>query len=541
MIQEKLTDLKDLVWEAIKSFIKTKIIEAAIVFLLSMLNPIGAFIKVCMAIYDFLMMLVRFKDRIMELLDSILKAVMDVASGAIDGAANAIEKAFAKSIPVTKPFLAALLHLNDIAAKVRDIISRLRARVDKALDFVINKAAGLVKGIVGSARSAVGGGGTPKERLDNGLKDAQKAVNKFAGKPVGRIILRPVLGAIKIRYGFENLEAVPRGKYWSVRGKVNPEDEIPTDAFVEEDEHNEKDYDTSVNVRMRVAQTLQKETDEGKSELEIRMITKLVADRFKPQGIKRLVVGDKMADGRIPVLAEASPLYPLGDFAERARETGFIPEGRSVNTAVRIELNEGWIERERNIPKVGGHLERGGAFISDLNVAVNRLDIYTWNTTPGYNEHNETHAERQFVSWLINDRKILLPFIRSITMRNFSKSPCTGCSGHLQEMLKTIRSVQRRELGTVVLESADIYWTSQYTSGSGRTSWPSLIELAEAGWVCHAPQKGFPPVEQLKEHTDRSGRLSIYTNFIASPIESQLRNPREKATPENAPRVFRTQ
>ncbi len=147
MIYEKLTDLKEIVWEAIKSFIKTKIIEAAIVFLLSLLNPIGAFIKVCMAIYDFLMMLVRFKDRIVELLDTILNAVMDVAAGSISGAANAIEKAFAKSIPIIIAFLAALLHLNDIGARVRDIITRIRAKVDKALDWVINKAVGLVKGV----------------------------------------------------------------------------------------------------------------------------------------------------------------------------------------------------------------------------------------------------------------------------------------------------------------------------------------------------------------------------------------------------------
>jgi hypothetical protein len=156
MIQEKLTDLKEIVWEAIKSYIKTKVVEAAIIFLLSMLNPVGAFVKLCMAIYDFLMMLVRFKDRIMELLDSILNAVMAVASGAIDSAANAIEKAFAKSIPVIIGFLAALLHLNDIAAKVRDIITRIRARVDKAIDFVINKGVGLVKGVVGLGKKAVG-------------------------------------------------------------------------------------------------------------------------------------------------------------------------------------------------------------------------------------------------------------------------------------------------------------------------------------------------------------------------------------------------
>ncbi len=140
LIIEKISDFKEIIWEAIKSYIKTAIIEAAIVFILSLLNPIGAFIKVCMAIYDFLIMLVRFKDRIIELLDTILAAVTDIASGAVDAAATAIEKAFAKSIPIIIAFLAALLRLNDIAVKVRNIITRIRARVDKAIDYAINKA-----------------------------------------------------------------------------------------------------------------------------------------------------------------------------------------------------------------------------------------------------------------------------------------------------------------------------------------------------------------------------------------------------------------
>ncbi|PSR52324.1 hypothetical protein AHMF7605_01700 [Adhaeribacter arboris] len=157
IIYEKLRDFKEIVWEAIKSFLQTKIIEAALTFLLSMLNPIGAFIKVCMAIYDFLMMLVRFKDRIMELLDTILNAVTNIASGAIDGAAKAIEGAFAKSIPVIIGFLAALLHLNDIAAKIRDIIMRVKGRVEKAIDWVLQKAVGLVKGVGGAVKTGVKG------------------------------------------------------------------------------------------------------------------------------------------------------------------------------------------------------------------------------------------------------------------------------------------------------------------------------------------------------------------------------------------------
>ncbi|QNF34704.1 DUF4157 domain-containing protein [Adhaeribacter swui] len=155
IISEKLSDFKEIVWETIKSYLQTRVIEAALTFLLSMLNPVGAFVKVCIAIYDFLMLLVRFKDRIMDLLDTILNAVTNLASGAVDGAAKAIEGAFAKSIPVIIGFLAALLRLNNIAAKIRDIITRVKTRVEKAIDWGLLKAVSVVKGVGGAVKSGV--------------------------------------------------------------------------------------------------------------------------------------------------------------------------------------------------------------------------------------------------------------------------------------------------------------------------------------------------------------------------------------------------
>ena len=165
IIQEKFTDFKDMIWEAIKTFIRDAVIRAAITFVLSLLNPIAAFIKACMAIYDFLMMLVRMKDRIIELLNSILDAVMTIATGSVDAAAAAIEKAFAKSIPIIIGFLAALLHLNNIGAKVRDIILRIRAKVDKLIDWMISKAYALVSPAVEAAMRIKNKG---KELIDKG-------------------------------------------------------------------------------------------------------------------------------------------------------------------------------------------------------------------------------------------------------------------------------------------------------------------------------------------------------------------------------------
>ncbi|HTI61070.1 eCIS core domain-containing protein [Mucilaginibacter sp.] len=182
IIKEKFTDFKDMIWEAIKSFIKDAVIKAALVFLLSLLNPIAAFVKACMAIYDFLMMLVRLKDRIIELLNSILDAVLTIATGNVDAAAAAIEMAFAKSIPIIIGFLAALLHLNDIGAKVRDIILRIRAKVDKLIDWLITKAYAFVGPAVELAMSLKNKG---KALLDKGKEKVvalgKSAVSKVAG------------------------------------------------------------------------------------------------------------------------------------------------------------------------------------------------------------------------------------------------------------------------------------------------------------------------------------------------------------------------
>ena len=256
-IQEKFTDFKEMIWEAIKSFIKNAIIKAAFILLLSLLNPVAAFVKACMAIYDFLMTLVRMKDRIIELLDSILSAVTLIASGAVDKAAEAIEMALARSIPVIIGFLAAILHLNTIGDKVRGIILRVQKRVEKVIDWMITKLYGLMRPVIEAAmraknkgkemvekgkekaldmgRAAVGGGGTPQERLQNALHDGQSAVNRYAGRKVGRLVLSPLLTAIRLRYGLRSLEVVQRDANWAVRGVINPEGELPTNAQADSD------------------------------------------------------------------------------------------------------------------------------------------------------------------------------------------------------------------------------------------------------------------------------------------------------------------
>jgi hypothetical protein len=71
-----------------------------------------------------------------------------------------------------------------------------------------------------------------RTRLDNALDAAVAAVNRFADKPVGKVALKPILYAIKLRYGLKVLEPVKDGDYWAVHGKINPENTRPTRVLV---------------------------------------------------------------------------------------------------------------------------------------------------------------------------------------------------------------------------------------------------------------------------------------------------------------------
>ncbi|MGW0885655.1 hypothetical protein ACWD35_40220, partial [Streptomyces sp. NPDC002671] len=75
----------------------------------------------------------------------VLDAVIAIARGGSGGVPALIEGALARSIPVLLGFLASLLGVGGIAAKVKQIVQAMSKPVDRAVDWVIDKIVGLVK------------------------------------------------------------------------------------------------------------------------------------------------------------------------------------------------------------------------------------------------------------------------------------------------------------------------------------------------------------------------------------------------------------
>jgi len=150
--QEWIGNVGDMIREAVEEWVITRVVRAAITKLVSMFNPAGAIIAAIQGIISTVQFFIERINQIMDLVQAIVQSVSRIARGDIAGAADWIEQAMARAIPVMIGFLASLLGLGGISEKIRGIIQRLQARVDMAIDKVIAKIVGGVAKLFGRGR-----------------------------------------------------------------------------------------------------------------------------------------------------------------------------------------------------------------------------------------------------------------------------------------------------------------------------------------------------------------------------------------------------
>lgn len=141
-IQEQLSNLWNVVLDAVKNWIMEKIITAVVTKLLSMLDPTGimAVVNSCIAIYKAIQSFIKYLRQMLEIVSSFVEGVAEIASGNTKKAADFLERTLAKGIPIVIGFLANQVGLGGIGKKIGEMIEKAREMVDKALDWLVNKA-----------------------------------------------------------------------------------------------------------------------------------------------------------------------------------------------------------------------------------------------------------------------------------------------------------------------------------------------------------------------------------------------------------------
>jgi hypothetical protein len=219
-IVQSLTNLREMVVEQVMEFVRSRIIQAAVTRLLSLLSPAGAFIQAIIATYNTVMFFVERLRQIAQVAASFIDSLATIAAGTIAPAANRVETTLAGLLTLAISFLARIAGLGRVSDAVIGVINRIRAPIDRALDRV-------VAWIVAQARrlgrfiAQAGVPHDPNERLRLAAGAAIAAARRLTGR-VTAPLLRGVLAAIRTRYGLTSIEPYEQRGQWWVRAVINP-------------------------------------------------------------------------------------------------------------------------------------------------------------------------------------------------------------------------------------------------------------------------------------------------------------------------------
>jgi hypothetical protein len=161
-LTEQLGNLWDTVLGMAQDWVMSEIVEKVAQKLLSMLDPTGvmAVVNSFIAFFKAIQSAIEYMRDILKVVDDYVTTFAEVAAGNIGPGAQKIIQGLANAIPIAIGFLANQVGLGDVSEKVVEIIGGLREMVDKALDWLIEKAIQLGK----AALDALGFGDEHSEK-----------------------------------------------------------------------------------------------------------------------------------------------------------------------------------------------------------------------------------------------------------------------------------------------------------------------------------------------------------------------------------------
>lgn len=156
-IQDQLSNLWTMVLEQIQNWIMTRIVEQVTVRLLSMLDPTGimAVVNSFIAFYRAIQSFIEKLREMLEIVNSFVAGVANIARGNVADAANFLEAALARAVPVAIGFLANQVGLRGLGTRIAEMIEGLRERINAAIDWLIDHALSIGGSLLQMGRNAV--------------------------------------------------------------------------------------------------------------------------------------------------------------------------------------------------------------------------------------------------------------------------------------------------------------------------------------------------------------------------------------------------
>lgn len=157
-VQEQLSNLWDMVFGAVRDWVMKNIVQKVTARLLTMLDPSGvmAVINSFIAMYRAIESFVAYLTEMLETVNRFVGGVLAIAKGNIMPAAERLENALSNAMPIAIGFLANQVGLRNVGKKIGEIVESIQGHVDKALDWLIERAMAAGSAMMEMGRSAAG-------------------------------------------------------------------------------------------------------------------------------------------------------------------------------------------------------------------------------------------------------------------------------------------------------------------------------------------------------------------------------------------------
>jgi hypothetical protein len=172
-------------------------------------GPLGAILNGLISIYRAVRSFVRYFKQMLQVVDSVLDGLLDLAQGTIGPAAMLFESALTRVIPVIIGFLANQIGIGDLSDRIGNIVEVIREKVDRAIEWLIDQAINLGRAVL----NALGLGEEPDTRTDEEKEaDLNAAIDEVDDLlSPGDLLIEDVkerLPAIQTRYRLNSLKVV---------------------------------------------------------------------------------------------------------------------------------------------------------------------------------------------------------------------------------------------------------------------------------------------------------------------------------------------
>lgn len=468
-IQEQLSNLWNTVLDAVKNWIMERIITQVTARLLSMLDPTGimAVINSAVAIYNAVQSFIRYLRQMLEVVNSFVNGVADIAEGNITTAANYLENTMDRAMPIVIGFLANQVGLSGVGRRVGEMIGRAREMVDQALTWLVNRAVdtafNLIDRLMGRGSGEAGAVGDVRTRA--------------------RIRLNELITE-------NDTEAQIQTKVQTVLNELRPNG--LTGLRLISDTQNEGEFfiDAAASPGVNIMKLIPKLAGR-------RPTARMVADITAEEDISFVVTSHQinqtfqLENGTSVTLPKT---YPVGQRLAKAE----------VRT---IAGSAGKTSEFASIERSGGSWTVGGAILIP-QPGDQRIQVAAWNTDTNSFESgsNQSHAEYQFKGWLRSQGEEFLSKIKGISVE-INLSPCDDCCGTLNTAVS--------ELPALKPDFLRIGWSQAYCKAPmphRRTTQSGLATL-----TAMISKEGKPPV-----HWDVvQGRSLIQDNCLEQGFNKQ--------------------